>query len=85
MVLLPENSIIAKIAIAVLSGSLFVVSSPNLDIPDENAHFARALQQIPRLSTEKDKDLKVSDDVKKVTKEFKVPLKQTGLDRIKCL
>ena len=33
-----------KIAIAiVLSGSLFVVSSPNLDIPDENAHCARAL------------------------------------------
>ena len=66
-----------KIAIAiVLSGSLFVVSSPNLDIPDENAHFHAYLPK-------KDKDLKVSDDVSKVTKEFKVPLKQTGLDKIK--
>ena len=75
-----------KIAIAiVLSGSLFVVSSPNLDIPDENAHFARALYvaDFHAYLPKKDKDLKVSDDVSKVTKEFKVPLKQTGLDKIK--
>ena len=75
-----------KIAIAiVLSGSLFVVFSPNLDIPDENAHFARALYvaDFHAYLPKKDKDLKVSDDVSKVTKEFKVPLKQTGLDKIK--
>ena len=75
-----------KIAITiVLSGSLFVVSSPNLDIPDENAHFARALYvaDFHAYLPKKDKDLKVSDDVSKVTKEFRVPLKQTGLDKIK--
>ncbi len=75
-----------KIAISiVISGSLFVVSSPNLDIPDENAHFARALYvaDFHAYLPKKDKDLKVSDDFSKVTKEFKVPLKQTGLDKIK--
>ena len=85
IVLLP-GKFYNKIAIAiVLSGSLFVVSSPNLDIPDENSHFARALYvaDFHAYLPKKDKDLKVSDDVKKVTKEFKVPLKQTGLDRIK--
>ena len=85
IVLLP-GKFYNKIAIAiVLSGSLFVVSSPNLDIPDENAHFARALYvaDFHAYLPKKDKDLKVSDDVSKVTKEFKVPLKQTGLDKIK--
>lgn len=85
IILLP-GKLYNKIAIAiVLSGSLFVVSSPNLDIPDENAHFARALYvaDFHAYLPKKDKDLKVSDDVSKVTKEFKVPLKQTGLDKIK--
>ena len=72
-----------KIAIAiVLSGSLFVVSSPNLDIPDENAHFARALYvaDFHAYLPKKYKNSKVSDDVNKVTKESKVPLNQTGVD-----
>ena len=75
-----------KIAISiVISGSLFVVTSPNLDIPDENAHFARALYVAdfhPYLP-KNEKDSQISEDIEDVTKQFKVPLKQSGLNKIK--
>ncbi|MBM7180659.1 DUF2142 domain-containing protein [Streptococcus suis] len=69
----------------ILSGSLFVYITPVMDIPDENAHYSRALYlsdgnlYVP----EKIEQSKVADDIMDVEAVFKQPLVLTDLEKEK--
>ena len=67
------------------SGGLFVILTPVLDVPDETAHYSRALYiseahlYLPKKSSE----FRVSKDAVEAEKVFKKPLIHSGLDKVK--
>ena len=69
-------------SVILFTGLIFCVYTPNMDTPDENFHYSRALYisdghlYLPSSVEE----MKVSSDISEVEEEFKKPLLQTDLE-----
>ena len=70
-------------SVILFTGLIFCIYTPNMDTPDENFHYSRALYisdghlYLPSSVEE----MKVSSDISNVEEEFKKPLIQTDLEK----